>query len=136
MQESFIVNPVITGLESFEASAEACIASCLEYESQYIAQNHQRMYAKCIQTCQDCADLCAITMAFAKRTSPYTTTLAQLCAKACYANALQCEKNCNSDSAQQCKDACLQCAKECGLLEEKFIALFGKKPEEQHTNTK
>ena len=135
MLKDFLTKPVITGLDSFEAIAGACIAACLECESQHVAQNNRTMDTRCIQTCQDCADLCAITMAFAKRASPFTAVLARLCTKACYANALECEKNCNSDPAQKCKEACLQCAKECGLLEEKFIALFGKQSEKQHTNT-
>lgn len=103
-------NHTDTCFECAEA-CERCATACLELAN---ADSKGLDMTACIKLCRDCADICTLCGRLEARGSKFMGQFMQLCADACDACAVECEKH--ADHMVHCKacaEACRKCAQEC-----------------------
>jgi hypothetical protein len=66
-----------------------------------------------LQTCQDCATVCAATAAITARNGPFSDTILKACAEACARCGAECEKFPSDPHMKQCAEVCRKCEKAC-----------------------
>ena len=91
-----------------QVEAERCAAFCLGSEE---ATDLRR----CIQTCQDAADVCQMTVRLLARNSGLAQNACELCVDVCVNCRDECAKH-ELEVCQQCAEACHQAAEKCERL--------------------
>jgi hypothetical protein len=80
---------------------------CLEMGGEHASPDHQRVM-------RDCAEICALSVAFMTRISPHSIELCRLCATVCSECAQECQRMANGDRMMtQCAEICRRCAESC-----------------------
>lgn len=65
-----------------------------------------------LQLLRDCADICGLTAKYLARKSPFSNSIACLCAYICEICGNECLRHPDPES-QNCARVCLNCAEEC-----------------------
>jgi hypothetical protein len=103
-------NECIDACNDCAAACEHCATACGH-------EKDAQMNAKCVELDRYCADMCRMAAAFLARADEHTLEFVKkfvgLCAEACTACAVECEKHTHLDHCKECATACRQCAAEC-----------------------
>jgi hypothetical protein len=91
-------------IDACNACADACVTCGGEMDD---ADNNTAAVL-----CDDCADVCEISVKFMRRGTPQMFMTCDLCARLCDLCAQSCEQH-NTDAAKQCAQACRRCAEAC-----------------------
>ena len=100
------------------ACAAACGAcqrscdSCATHCASLLAEG-EKDHLESLQTCQDCASLCATAAQIVSRGGPFTDLVCTACAEACDRCANACEKKPDDEHMKRCAEECRKCEKEC-----------------------
>ncbi|TRM11502.1 four-helix bundle copper-binding protein [Lentibacillus cibarius] len=87
-------------------ACEECTMACLFQEPDVQAR------ATCIQTLNDCAEICALAGQYMSRSSTFSAQFCGVCANVCEQCATECEKF-KDTHCQECAAICRQCAEAC-----------------------
>jgi hypothetical protein len=87
----------------------ACTQICDRCADDMIGMNggDKELRALCIRLCQDCADLCSLSVRWMGRLSPSAELLCQACAAICDRCAAMCEQH--SSHHPLCGDCAVEC---------------------------
>jgi hypothetical protein len=96
-------------------TVQDCEATCEHMISNLICYPDVHARARQIQFLRDCAHICATSAAYIARCSPFTPSIASLCAHICEVCGNECGKFPDAES-QRCSQICLNCARECRAL--------------------
>ncbi|MFT9596214.1 four-helix bundle copper-binding protein [Mesobacillus sp.] len=86
-------------------ACEECLTACLQ-------EPDVQARIMCIQTLNDCAEICLQAVAYMARNSQFAKQHCQLCADICDACAMHCEKF-QDAHCQECAKICRECAEAC-----------------------
>jgi Domain of Unknown Function (DUF326) len=99
---------------------EACLACaqicdrCADDMIGMEGRNHHELQALCIRLCQECADVCSLSIRWMSRLSPSTEFLCRSCAEICDRCAGVCEQHApHHPLCGDCAVECRRCAAAC-----------------------
>lgn len=101
---------------------EKCAAACSDCQRACDACAHhcglmlaegKKEHLTTLQTCQDCATVCAAAAGIVARHGPFSDAICKACAEACNRCGKECEKFPNDPMMKKCADACKACEKAC-----------------------
>jgi hypothetical protein len=87
---------------------ESCARHCMDQ----VNGGKQDHFAT-LQSCSDCADMCAAAGKIVARRGPMAGIVCEACAKACNVCGTACEKFPSDQHMTQCAKACRECEKAC-----------------------
>jgi hypothetical protein len=87
---------------------DACSAHC----TQMLADG-KKDHLKTLQTCRDCATICAAAACVTARSGPYSDLICTACAESCKRCGDACEKFKGDEMMKRCTDQCRSCEKAC-----------------------
>jgi hypothetical protein len=87
---------------------DICAAHC----AKMLAEGHKD-HLKTLQSCQDCATVCASAACIMARTGPYSMDICRACADVCKKCGDECAKFSSDATMKRCADECRQCEKAC-----------------------
>jgi hypothetical protein len=89
----------------------ACDA-CAHHCGMMLAEG-KKEHLTTLQTCQDCATVCAAAACIVARHGPFSDSICKACAEACNRCGKECDKFPNDPMMKKCADACKACEKAC-----------------------
>ncbi len=101
-----------------DACAEACSEcqricdSCSTHCLNQVAEGNQD-HKTTVQTCLDCAEICAAAARIVSRGGPFSETICRACAEACNRCAESCEQMPDDQHMAECAKVCRKCEQEC-----------------------
>jgi hypothetical protein len=87
-----------------DACARHCGAMLVEGKKEHLTT---------LQTCQDCAAVCAVAASIVARQGPFSDTICKACAEACNRCGKECDKFPNDPMMKKCAEICKSCEKAC-----------------------
>lgn len=87
---------------------DSCAAHCLK-----LVADGKKEHQQTLQTCLDCAEICAAADRIVSRSGPFSDTICQACAEACARCAEACEKFPDDQHMAQCAQECRKCQQAC-----------------------
>jgi len=102
----------------FEKCATACsdcqraCDACSHHCGTMLAEG-KKEHLTTLQTCQDCASVCAAASCVVARHGPFSDTLCKACAEACNRCGKECDKFPHDPMMKKCADQCKACEKAC-----------------------
>jgi hypothetical protein len=103
---------------SFTACADACAGcqracdSCVRHCLTLVADG-KKEHEQTLQTCLDCAEVCAAADRIVSRGGPLSDTICRACAEACQRCAEACERFANDEQMAACAKQCRTCQRAC-----------------------
>jgi hypothetical protein len=73
----------------------------------------KKEHQQTLQTCLDCAEICAAADRIVSRSGPFSDTICRACAEACERCAKACEQFPDDEHMAQCAKECRTCQREC-----------------------
>ena len=73
----------------------------------------EKAHLTTLQTCQDCATICAAASQIVARSGPFSDSICKSCAEACDRCAKACEKFPDDKHMKACTEECRKCEKAC-----------------------
>ncbi|SDQ95005.1 protein of unknown function [Virgibacillus subterraneus] len=89
-----------------------CARACEECTTACLLEPDVQARIRCIQTLNDCAEICFQSAAYMSRNSTFANQHCQICATICDACAVECEKF-KDNHCQECAKICRECAEAC-----------------------
>ena len=113
MSPELIAPETLACLNECGACAVACggtATHCLQLGGKHVSAEHQSLL-------WDCAEICALAVAFMSRSSHYAVQICRQCARICTGCAESCERLAAGDARMiECADACRKCARACEAM--------------------
>jgi len=106
---------------SYDECANACAAcqrvcdSCAAHCLGLVAEG-KKEHQQTLQTCLDCAEICAAANRIVSRSGPFSDTICRACAEACDRCAKACEQFPSDEYMAQCAKECRTCQKACEAM--------------------
>lgn len=99
------------------AMCSACTTACgkASEHCKTLAKEGKGEHAATAALGADCADCCAMCMAFVSRNSQLSAAMCECCAKSCDQCAAECDKM-EGDEMKACAKACRECADACRAM--------------------
>lgn len=91
-----------------QRSCDSCAAHCLSM----VADGHKD-HRQTLQTCLDCADICAAADRIVSRSGPFSDAICRACAEACDRCAKACEQFPDDEHMAKCAKECRKCQRAC-----------------------
>lgn len=107
--------------EHFKKCAEACsdcqreCDRCAIHCAGMMAQG-QHHHQVTLQTCLDCADVCAAAAQIVSRGGPFSSDICEACADVCKQCAAACRKHASDEHMTACAKECEACEKACRAM--------------------
>jgi hypothetical protein len=86
--------------------------SCFHHCAHQLADG-KKEHAVTMQTCNDCAEICAAAAKIVGRHGPLSGPVCDACARSCDTCAAACEKFASDEHMKACAKACRDCARAC-----------------------
>lgn len=105
-------------VKAYQDCAKACsdcqreCNACTTHCGHMLADGNER-HLTTLESCQDCADICAVASQIVARGGPYSNLICEACAEACKKCAEECEKFPDDEHMTKCAKACRDCEKAC-----------------------
>jgi hypothetical protein len=102
----------------FDKCADACsdcqraCDSCAHHCAMMLAEG-KKEHLMTLQTCQDCADICAAASQIVSRGGPFADLICMGCADACARCGKQCEQHAGDKHMTRCAEECRKCETAC-----------------------
>jgi hypothetical protein len=94
------------------ADCQRSCDSCAEHCLKLVAEGNKR-HQQTLQTCLDCAEICAAADRIVSRSGPFSDTICRACAEACKRCATACEQFPDDEHMAQCANECGKCQRAC-----------------------
>lgn len=91
-----------------QRACDSCSEHCLKLVTEGNKQHQQTL-----QTCLDCAEICAAADRIVSRSGPFSDTICRACAEACNRCAKACEQFSDDEHMSQCAEECRKCQRAC-----------------------
>lgn len=91
-----------------QMACDSCAAHCLG-----LLEEGKKAHAETLQTCLDCAEVCAAADRIVARGGPFSEIICRACADACARCAEACEKFPDDEHMADCAKECRKCATAC-----------------------
>lgn len=110
-----------------QQACDSCAAHCLS-----LLDEGKKAHAQTLQTCLDCAEICAAADRIVARGGPFSEIICRACADACVRCAEACERFTDDEHMAECAKECRQCANACQrMVGEETRAVQNKSPQNQ-----
>ena len=90
---------------------DSCAAHCL-----MLVADGQKEHQQTLQTCLDCAEICAAADRVVARGGPFSDVICRACAEACARCAAACEKFPDDEHMARCAKECRKCQQACETM--------------------
>jgi len=106
------------GIAAYEKCAAACsdcqraCDACAQHCGTLLAEGKKEHLAT-LQTCQDCATVCAAAACVVARRGPFSDSICKACADACNRCGKECDRFPTDPMMKKCADVCKACEKDC-----------------------
>jgi hypothetical protein len=106
-----------------QRECDNCANHCGEMLSQGKNQHHTTL-----QTCLDCADVCAAAARIVSRSGPFAEQICEPCAEVCNRCEEACRKHGEDATMKACADQCAKCEEACRAMVRSARQDTGRKP--------
>lgn len=89
-------------------ACDSCGAHCAK-----MLADGKKEHLNTLQTCQDCASVCAAAACIVGRHGPFSDTICKSCAEACNRCGKECDKFKDDPQMKKCADECKKCEQAC-----------------------
>ncbi|HQU42186.1 MAG TPA: hypothetical protein PK867_05215 [Pirellulales bacterium] len=94
-----------------QQACDSCEAHCLDLLSE-----GNKAHRETLQTCLDCAEICAAADQIVSRGGPFSGLICRACADACARCAAACERFPDDQHMSQCAQECRKCQNACETM--------------------
>lgn len=94
-----------------QRECDRCAMHCATMLSHSDSSGHS--HHKTLQTCMDCADMCAAAAQIVSRGGPFSADICAACADACRKCADACKQHGDDPKMKACAEECEKCEKAC-----------------------
>ncbi|HVA48770.1 MAG TPA: hypothetical protein VNH11_20560 [Pirellulales bacterium] len=94
-----------------QQACDSCAAHCLDLVSE-----GNKAHRETLQTCLDCAEICAAADQIVSRGGPFSGLICKACADACARCAAACERFTDDQHMSQCAKECRKCQSACETM--------------------